>query len=182
MKPVSWIQEDYSKELQVDNDITLKLHDTYQRQESRVGSFVHGTNSCLVTRVDQSISQDDIFPSPGSKNHDLSDVFWSQRLTATIYRAGLACVSSRKIYRVSIRINRVCLDFVAPKSHKREFLLWNCKYHGEQGNMQMGKYTVSTWPGSISITRILVAISSFLRLSVKLRTAALLAQYILPPA
>lgn len=36
--------------------------------------------------------------------------------------------------------------------------------------------TVSTWPGSISMTLILVAMSSFLKLSVKLRTAALLAQ------
>lgn len=129
MKPVLWIQEDYSKGLQVNNDITLEIHDTYQRQESRVSSLVHGTNSCLVTRVDQSISQDDIFASPGSKNHDLSDVFRSQRLTATIYRAGLASVFIRKIYRVSVRINRVCLGFIAPKSYKREFLLWNCKYH-----------------------------------------------------
>jgi hypothetical protein len=38
------------------------------------------------------------------------------------------------------------------------------------------KPTVSTWPGSTSITRILVAINSLLKLSVNILTAALVAQ------
>lgn len=67
--------------------VLMKIH-----AKSHIGSSMHGTDSCLVTRIDQSISQYDIFPSPSSKHHDLRNIFWGQRFTSTIYSASASAL------------------------------------------------------------------------------------------
>lgn len=109
--------------LQFGLDMTCAYENTrHQPQKSRIGSFIHGTNPCLVTRVDQSIGQYDILPSPSSKHHNLCNVLWSQRLTSTVYRTTSASAPIWG-YRGSVRINCIRFGFIASKPHKREFLL-----------------------------------------------------------
>ena len=88
-------------------------------------------------------------------------------------------ISTRTIIQENLRVDRLGLVLVAVESHDGEFLHRRWSVLNElraHGGRERDRRTVSTWPGSISITRIREATSSFLRLSVKLRTAALVAQ------
>ena len=73
----------------------------------------------------------------------------------------------------NVRIHGIRLCLVAPVANSGELLgVLSLRAHSGRSKT----LTVKTWPGSTVMTRILVAMSSLRRASVKARTAALLAQ------
>lgn len=106
----------------------------------------------LMIGKDERVSKHNILPPSSSKHHDFCDIIWRKRLATSVHGIGLRFVA------------------VESDDGKFLFLISNIRHIYKSG------LTVSTWPGSTSITRILVAINSLLNESVKVLTAAFVAQ------
>lgn len=140
--------------------------------------------------IDDGFGDDNIIPTGRGEDDDFGNVVRSQGLAASgewrsgikqLHRGGETAV---KTSVSNLRVDGIGFGLVAVESDKGEILQGRvgqvrreCETSSSmQRERARGSLTVSTWPGSTSITLILVATSSLRRLSVKLRTAALLAQ------
>lgn len=130
----------------------------------------------LVVMEDEGVCNDDVLATGSSEDDDFSYVIGSKGLNSAVdLLAAHIYVYCRFMY---LRIDGVSLGLVTTEADNRELLDTDI-YVSNQPllfNTMLVQHTVSTCPGSISITRIFVSISSRRRLSVKARTAALVAQ------
>ena len=101
---------------------------------------------------DERVCKHNIFPPSSSEDHDFGDIVWCERLAASVHGIGFRLVA------------------IEPDDGEFLYRISNVQDRYVSG------LTVSTCPGSTSMTRILVAINSLLNESVKVLTAAFVAQ------
>lgn len=105
--------------------------------------------SYLVVGEDESVGDNDVFPTGGREDNNLGNVVWSEGLTSAgkrwsaldILRGG--CLVCGRV-GVDLRIHSICLGLVSVESHNRELLDVCQKQAGELDEWRESRLTVST--------------------------------------
>lgn len=128
--------------------------------------------------VDKSVSDDDVFSAGGIEDDNLGDVIGGEGLDSTVRAVSKMrnfCAEHHRLMG-NIRVDSISLGLVAIEADNGELLGTRVRLGRQNIGWGMVLVTVSTWPGSTSMTRTRLAMSSLRRDSEKLRTAALVAQ------
>jgi hypothetical protein len=90
---------------------------------------MHRRSARLMVRKDQAIRNDDILSPARRKHHNLSNIFWSQRLAATFIASRSQHKGQISDEQLDSRVHRICLGLISIKPHHRELGLNLARIH-----------------------------------------------------
>ena len=90
---------------------------------------MHRRSARLMVRKDQAIRNDDILSPARRKHHNLSNIFWSQRLAATFIASRSQHKGQISDEQLDSRVHRICLGLISTKPHHRELSLNLTRIH-----------------------------------------------------